>query len=102
MKTKIDGKSLSPMIKFESKSSPHSTLHWQVGVGPKKQWAVRQGPWKLIGNVRDSSNPAKVGAAKPTKLFLSNIIKDPEEKNNWADEHPDIVKRLLEAHKSQL
>ena len=102
MKTKIDGKSLSPMIKFESKSSPHSTLHWQVGVGPKKQWAVRQGPWKLIGNVRDSSNPAKVGYAKPTKLFLSNIEKDPEEKINWADEHPDIVKRLLEAHKSQL
>ena len=102
IKTKIDGKSLSPMIKFESKSSPHSTLHWQVGVGPKKQWAVRQGPWKLIGNVRDSSNPAKVGYAKPTKLFLSNIEKDPEEKINWADEHPDIVKRLLEAHKSQL
>ena len=49
---------------------------------------------------RDAANDAlrKV----PDDPRLPNIEKDPEEKINWADEHPDIVKRLLEAHKSQL
>ena len=101
-KNKIDGKSLVTMLKSENQSTPHSTLHWQVGTGPNKQWAVRQGRWKLIGNVRDSSNPAKIGFDKPSKLFLSNLVEDPEEKTNWAKKHPNIVEELLKAHHSQL
>ena len=101
-KNKIDGKSLVTMLKSENQSTPHSTIHWQVGTGPNKQWAVRQGRWKLIGNVRDSSNPAKIGFDKPSKLFLSNLVEDPEEKTNWAKKHPNIVEELLKAHHSQL
>ena len=101
-KNKIDGKSLVTMLKSENQSTPHSTLHWQVGTGPNKQWAVRQGRWKLIGNVRDSSNPAKIGFDKPSKLYLSNLVEDPEEKTNWAKKHPNIVEELLKAHHSQL
>ena len=46
----------------------------------------------------------EVNLVNAQETFLKKLkgIKDPEEKNNWADEHPDIVKRLLEAHKSQL
>ena len=101
-KNKIDGKSLVTMLKSENQSTPHSTLHWQVGTGPNKQWAVRQGRWKLIGNVRDSSNPAKIGFDKPSKLYLSNLVEDPEEKTNWAKKHPNVVEELLKAHHSQL
>ena len=49
----IDGKSLVPVIRSAEAPTPHEVLHWQVGTGKTAQWAVRQGEWKLIGNVED-------------------------------------------------
>lgn len=62
--------------------------------------AVRDGDWKLIGNVRDTSNPKPVGAAVAARLFLSNTGRDPGELKNYASEHPEIVTRLKAAHGS--
>ena len=99
VKTHIDGKSLAPLLLGQSDKGPHGVLHWQVGTGGRAQWAVRDGDWKLIGNVRDTSNPKSRGAAA-SKLFLSNIRTDPGELKNHAEQHPEIVKRLKSAHDS--
>jgi arylsulfatase A-like enzyme len=101
LRSEIDGKNLTPLIKFQKDSSPHKALHWQIGTGPNKQWAVREGPWKLIGNVRDTSKPSHLEADKAAKIFLSNIEKDPEEKTNWAKKFPEIVEKLMVSHKNQ-
>ena len=46
----VEGISIKPVI-MEHKPSGHSVSYWQLG----KQWAVRQGDWKLIGNPVDPS-----------------------------------------------
>lgn len=97
----IDGKSLVQVIKSDKAPSPHDIVHWQIGKGKKAQWVVREGNWKLIGNVRDTTigDPRDKSGIKLTaedkKLFLSNLDKDIGEKHNFAAENPDIVKKLL-------
>ncbi len=85
----IDGKSLVPVIRSAEAPTPHAVLHWQVGA----QWAVRQGEWKLIGNVQDPAGGSL--SAEDKKLFLANLTIDLSEKRNLAQEHPDVVQRLL-------
>ena len=82
----IDGKSIAAVIKSADAPSPHDVLHWHVTGG---QWAVREGDWKLIGNVLDSSGGKLTEADK--KLFLSNVSTEVSETRNLAAEHPEIV-----------
>ncbi|MBI1249454.1 sulfatase-like hydrolase/transferase [bacterium] len=99
-KTHLDGQSLVAMLKDGKAESPHAKhpLHWQVGNGPKASWAVRDGDWKLLGNVRDTADLEN----KPMfKLFLANITEDPGETTNLADQHPEILKRLLKLHEEE-
>ena len=100
VKNDIDGKSLAPLLLGKVARGPHGILHWQLGTGGRAQWAVRDGDWKLIGNVRDTSNPKPVGAAVAARLFLSNTGRDPGELKNYASEHPEIVTRLKAVHDS--
>jgi arylsulfatase A-like enzyme len=86
----IDGRSLVPVIRSAQAPTPHEVLHWQVGA----QWAVRQGDWKLIGNVQDSI--ANSLSAEDKKLFLVNLAVDVSEKRNVAREHPEVLQRLLQ------
>ena len=93
----LDGRSLAPLLKDASSDSPHDIVHWMVGRDPKKsQWAVREGPWKLIGNPNDTTN----GREKPKldNRFLSNLDSDLSETQNFADHHPEVVRRLEKAH----
>lgn len=90
----IDGKSLMPVIKSDKASSPHDIVHWQIGKGKNAQWVVREGAWKLIGNVRDTSGGPLTDDDK--KLFLSNLDKDIGEKHNFAADNPEVVKHLLQ------
>ena len=62
--------------------------------------AVRDCDWKLIGNVRGTSNPKLVGAAATARVFLSNTGRDSGELKNYASEYPEIVTRLKAAHDS--
>ena len=57
-------------------------LHWLFG----DSWAVRQGPWKLIGKDQDA-------------LTLVNLDSDLEEKNNLLKEQPERVDELLKLHR---
>ena len=65
----VDGKSLAKVIASADAPTPHEAVHWQVGEDAAAQWAVRDGDWKLIGNVRDTSEPGRGLASlrRPTR-----------------------------------
>jgi len=96
--TAIDGKSLVGVINDRNAPSPHDVIHWQVGRGNRAQWAVRQGPWKLIGNPRDSSDMAELG--EEDGLFLVNLEEDVTEMKNLRGEYPEKVEELVKLHNS--
>jgi arylsulfatase A len=89
----IDGRSIVPVVRSASAPSPHDVLHWHVGAGKQAQWAVRQGDWKLIGNVQSSASTNLSAADK--ELFLVNLATDVSEKTNVAKRFPEVTQRLL-------
>lgn len=91
-RTKLDGKSLVPVIRSSAAPSPHEVLHWTSG----QSWAVREGDWKLIRKPRDTSEKAPITSADDP--WLSNLALDETEMKNFASEHPEIVARLTRAH----
>lgn len=101
-KAALDGRSLATVLRDANAPSPHadSPLHWQVGTGPNADWAVRLGDWKLIGRTHDTTT----GDASSAKIenFLSNVIEDPGETHNLAEQHPEIVSRLRRLHEEHL
>jgi arylsulfatase A len=86
---KLDGQSIVPLIESAAGPSPHKAFHWQSG----RQWAVRQGDWKLVATAN-----AKKPEAQP-ELFLSNLAQDATETQNSAREHPEVVRELSQLHR---
>jgi arylsulfatase A-like enzyme len=78
---KLDGRSLLPIIRSADAPSHHKVLHWQWNV----QWAVREGPWKLIG-------------AKDKPRWLGNLDDAEPEAKNYLGEKPELAKRLHALH----
>jgi len=78
----LDGHSLLPIIDSESVPTPHKVVHFQW----HKQWAVREGDWKLIG--RDDR----------AQVSLHNLADDEPEVTNYAKQKPEIVARLRRLH----
>lgn len=83
LKAKVDGQSLAQTLKNQ-KELPHAYLYWELHESGGKQ-AVRLGDWK--GVILSASTT-------PQPLELYNIRADPQEKNNVAAQHPDIVQQL--------
>ena len=100
----IDGKSLAEVIASADAPTPHEAVHWQVGKDAGAQWAARDGAWKLIGNVRDTSdkNRGLPLSEADKELFLSDLADDPGETRNHAADHPDVVDRLRALHEQWL
>jgi len=88
----IEGKSLVKTIHHNT-SPGHGLMFWQLG----KQWAVREGDWKLIGNPVDPSDRYSLDAEKDG-LFLSNLKVDSTESVNLATQYPEKVDHLLRAY----
>ncbi len=88
---KIDGKSLMPVILSAEEKSPHEVFHWQRG----KQWAVREGDWKLIVN---AERTVRGSVGEDERIFLSDFSKDASERHNLAEDHPEVLSRLTELH----
>jgi arylsulfatase A len=84
----LDGKSLAAVITDAKAASPHDVLHWQI----EKSWAVREGDWKLLSDVNDTTERSP-GTVIPG-AFMVNLKDDPSEKTNLAAAHPAIVARL--------
>jgi len=64
-------------------------FYWQLG----PQWAVREGDWKLLGNPRDTSGKATI--TTKDKPFLVNLAEDVTEMKNQAEDHAEVVERLM-------
>ena len=88
----FDGKSISQVLKSADAESPHDHFFWMLGRGKNAQWAVRQGPWKLLGNPKDNTDRQKTG--KLGKLFLVNLEQDIGEQQNVAEQHAGVVQKL--------
>ena len=99
---RIDGKSLMPVIMDSDAASPHEVLHWQVGTydDTKSQWAVRKGPWKLIGNVKEPMGREE--SPDLADLFLVNLDDDVAEQNNLQESNPEKSKELKALHDTWL
>jgi arylsulfatase A len=85
----LDGRSMVRIFESEDAPEIHQTLYWQMG----KQWAVREGPWKLI------THPINPVANDPLskadlKEMLVNLDVDPEERHNLIKDHPEKAKAL--------
>lgn len=88
-KAELNGRSLMGVIRSTTAPSPHDVLEWRMG----DQWAVRQGPWKLLHNPNDHADAAKLAKADK-EWFLANVQTDPGERVNLATQHPDVVEKL--------
>ncbi|MGE3156517.1 MAG: arylsulfatase [Xanthobacteraceae bacterium] len=75
----FDGVDIWPTL-AQGKASPHGEL--LIHIEPIRG-TIRKGDWKLVRM-----------ATFPGKTELYNLASDPEEKNNLADQHPDIVSQL--------
>jgi len=97
--TIIDGVDLIPYLQGKKKDSPHPFLFWRWGImndySTIPHMAVRMGQWKLkTRNKPWNGNP--ILNSEPKKLSgdlvqLFNVVKDPEELNNLANEFPELV-----------
>jgi arylsulfatase A-like enzyme len=85
----LDGKDITASL-LENKPSPHESLFWMFD----KQWAVRKGDWKLLGNPNDPSSLKKM-PEKDRTLFLVNLKNDPGERHNLAEKETAILEKLL-------
>ncbi|MBT4409132.1 MAG: sulfatase-like hydrolase/transferase [Bacteroidetes bacterium] len=87
----IEGHSLLPVI--SNQEAQHESFHWKLG----KQWAVRKGKWKLLGNPNDPSGKFPINGEKD-QLFLVNLDNDQSEQYNLAEQHPQIVHELIDLY----
>ena len=76
----LDGRGLDAVIRTNA-SSPHASLCWIW----QERWAVREGPWKLVGDALRS-------------VSLYNLRDDPGESRDRAPSERDVVRRLAEVH----
>lgn len=88
----LDGHDLSSLLTGESTESPRQDVfYWRS----EQLYAVRSGPWKahFITEGCYGIGPKKMVHKSPE---LYQVEQDPSEKYNVADQHPDVVKRLIE------
>lgn len=82
----IDGFSLLPTLLGQPGQKTHEFMYWEFHEQGGRQ-AIRQGKWKLVRS--------QVFDNKKTVVELFDLNKDLSEKNNIAEKHPDVVKKLL-------
>jgi arylsulfatase A len=91
----LDGRSLIPVIQDENAESQHINGYcWKSN----RQWAAREGDWKLLGNPLIEHEEF----APADSLFLVNLKNDPGEMNNLAEENPEKVGELINLYEKWL
>lgn len=100
---KTDGVNIFPLMKGEENANPRDHLFYYFHQNDLE--AVRQGPWKLVfpHNYRSYEDvPPGSGGVKgaynkgQTALALYNLRRDPGERYDISESHPDIVRQLQE------
>jgi arylsulfatase A-like enzyme len=77
---RLEGINLLPLLQNGAQRSER-TLFWRIAGAARRQRAVRQGDWKLL---LDAGNP-----------MLYNLATDIGERNDLANQRPDMVKKLF-------
>ena len=77
---KLEGTNLFPLLEDGAQRTDR-TLFWRITGQARRQRAVRQGDWKLL---LDAGNP-----------MLFNLAADVGERNDLANQRPDLVRRLF-------
>ncbi len=85
----LDGRNLADIIRSPDASYPDRVLEWRQG----DQWAIREGPWKLIHNPNPAGGPNL--PSQDREWFLSQVVKNPAESRNYRSDHPKRIRRLL-------
>ncbi len=96
---KLDSYDLSPVLRGRGASPRREMFYWTRG----ELHAVRSGPWKLHVKMREPVNYGRT--VVPDKPELYHVERDISEAYNVADQHPEVVKRLLgmmEDHKADI
>lgn len=83
----LDGISVAPLLLAKQEQRKHEFLYWEFHERGFDQ-AVRMGDWKGIRNGLDG----------PIQLY--DLKKDLAEKQNIAEQHPDVVAKIAEHMKS--
>ena len=98
-KRKIDGKNIAPLLTGKTNDSPHDSYYFYYG---GELHAVRVGDWKLHTRHKWRKVVTKGKDGYPGKQAypvieqsLFNLKDDIGERNNVADEHPEVVAKLL-------
>lgn len=89
----LDSYDLSGVLLSNEKSPRQEMFYWTRA----ELHAVRSGPWKLHTKMRDPVNYGRT--VTPEKPELYQLEYDISEAYNVADQHPQIVERLLQMMK---
>lgn len=81
----FDGLSFAPTLLGQKGQKVHEFLYWEFE--ETNQVALRMGDWKLI--------------VKRGTPYLYNLVEDLHEDRDLAEQHPDIVNRMVEIARSQ-
>jgi arylsulfatase A-like enzyme len=93
---KIDGAVILPLLLGQTKESPREAHYYFSG---NRLEAVRSGPWKLaIAPQNENTGKPPTPLPKGEKFIpkLYNLDADIGETTDYAEKHPDIVRRLQE------
>ena len=88
---KLDGVNLLPYLTVQAVGLPHETLFWRHG----GQWAIRQGPWKLVRWLDRRDNEADSRMMEPE---LYNVVEDIAETRNLIETQPEKARELQAAY----
>lgn len=97
---KLDGHNIYKLMNGESIKSPYNVFYYYQ---LEQLQAIRKGSWKLrlpLDSMYGNFHRAKIIEGRSLALF--NLEEDIKESNNLAEQHPEIVKELLnEAEKAR-
>ncbi|MDC0144034.1 arylsulfatase [Verrucomicrobia bacterium] len=100
-KNQVEGRSLLPLLNGERKTLSDDRYlfthraRWATGTEPNthqwKNFAVRSQQWRYIG-----AQQARKGNTVPGALY--DMVKDSGQKENVAEQHPEVVKKMRTAY----
>ncbi len=90
----IDGKDIRPLLFGKCGArTPHEVHYYYMGT---QLQAVRSGPWKLFVPLAEPWRHPHHRGKGPSPAFLFNVVEDVGSQRNVADDHTQIVARLMQ------
>ncbi|MCO6456840.1 MAG: sulfatase [Pirellulaceae bacterium] len=91
---RLDGHDIRPLILGEPGAKTPCRAFYYYDRAQLQ--AVRSGPWKLFLPVADAARHPHYRPGQPHKPLLFNVVTDVGSERNVADQHPEIVQRLMQ------